>query len=335
MKNIFDFDENDGQSFLNDKPAKGGNAFYKADFQKLIKGKTAYKSRLRFLPNILKEPISTPEGDKIKGEDVITKIRHYVDIKSIKHLCGYYDSPINFGEKEVCPLSKLYFDVTKSKTPDANAIERVENIKYQKKYYSYVLVLEDEQQPELVGKIMILEFGNDIYKKIKLEKSGEKTNVKTNVFSMTSGKDFIFYVTQKKTDKGITYPDYAECEFDANITTLPVFINNEVKRLPLDENGKISSKHSDKVRDFFFTREHELSEYAGKRLTDEQFSRIGEITNWVLGKVGTPSSNNNPSKDDFSVDAASSHNDDDFFNEEKASSPVGATTSDDDDDFFK
>ena len=38
---------------------------------------------------------------------------------------------------------------------------------YSKKYYSYVLVVEDEQQPELVGKIMILQYGKTIKDKIK------------------------------------------------------------------------------------------------------------------------------------------------------------------------
>jgi hypothetical protein len=330
MKNIFDFDENDGQSFLNEKPARTSNNLFKADFTKLKTGKTAYKAKLRFLPNILREPIETPEGTKIKGEDLIEKIRHYVDIKTFTAWCGYYDSPINFGKTENCPLSKLYFDVTKSKTPNANAIERVESIKYQRKYYSYVLVIEDEQQPELVGKIMILEYGIDIYKKLQLEKTGEKTGEKTNVFSMTAGKDFIFYVTQKKTNDGRTYPDYAECEFDGKVTVMPIFANGEIKRLPL-EDGKIPAKLSAKVRDFFFTREKELSDFAPKRLTEEQFARISEITSWVLGKATMPS-NNNPSKDDFSTDIASqpATPNDDFF---QAPASVSATSSDDD-DFF-
>jgi hypothetical protein len=339
MKTIFDFDENDGQTFLNEKPAKGNNSLYKADFNKLKTGKNAYKSKLRFLPNILKEPVETADGLKVKGEDVIEKVRHYVDIKSIKHLCGYYDSPSNFGKDENCPLSQLYFTVTKAETPNAVAIERVENLKYQRKYYSYVMVVEDEQQPELVGKIMILEYGVDIHKKIMMEKKGEKTGETVNVFSMTKGKDFVFYVTQKKTKDNRVYPDYSECEFESKLTSMPIFTNNEVKRLPVEDNGKINPKYSDKTKEFFLTREKELSDYAPKRLTEDQYTKISEITDWVTGKVSMPSGNN-ASKDDFSTDLAStstsSKDDDEFFASSKESATSSASTKkDDDDDFFK
>jgi hypothetical protein len=73
-------------------------------------------------------------------------------------------------------------------TNSKNAIlqEKAKCLKYSKKYYSYVLVLEDEQQPELVGKIMIFQYGKTIKDKILAEKNGEISGVSCNVFEFSS-----------------------------------------------------------------------------------------------------------------------------------------------------
>lgn len=121
--------------------------------------KKGWKSVVRLLPNLTK--------DSKLGQMAVEKITHYVDIKQPKELSGWFDSPKNFGEK--CPLTDLYYTMQNSK--NAILIEKSKQLKYSKKYYSYVLVLEDEQQPELVGKIMIFQYGKTIKDKI----SGEET----------------------------------------------------------------------------------------------------------------------------------------------------------------
>src|SRR5690606_16452654 len=119
------------------------------------------RSVIRFLPNFTKE-------GKV-GQSAIEKITHYVDIKNVKELSGWFDSAKNFNEK--CPLTDLYYSMLNSK--NAILIEKAKCLKYSKKYYSYVLILEDDQQPELVGKIMIFQYGKTIRDKILAEKTGE------------------------------------------------------------------------------------------------------------------------------------------------------------------
>jgi hypothetical protein len=45
---------------------------------------------------------------------------------------------------------------------ECNLNWQIKKLKYSKKFYSYVLVIEDEQQPELVGKIMIMQYGKQL-----------------------------------------------------------------------------------------------------------------------------------------------------------------------------
>jgi hypothetical protein len=65
---------------------------------------------------------------------------------------------------------------------NAILIDKSKQLKYSKKFYSYVLVIEDEQQPELVGKIMIMQYGKQLKTKISSERNGEITGVACNVF---------------------------------------------------------------------------------------------------------------------------------------------------------
>jgi hypothetical protein len=57
---------------------------------------------------------------------------------------------------------------------NAILIDKSKQLSILKKFYSYVLVIEDEQQPELVGKIMIMQYGKQL-NKISSERNGEIT----------------------------------------------------------------------------------------------------------------------------------------------------------------
>ena len=135
-----DFYENDGlfddgldekMEFLNEKSANNNDGIYRVDLKKLKNGKNSWRSVIRFLPNLSKE-------GKL-GQSAIEKISHYVDIKNEKELSGWFDSPKNFGDK--CPLTDLYYTMQNSK--NSILIEKSKSLKYSRKYYSYVLVLED------------------------------------------------------------------------------------------------------------------------------------------------------------------------------------------------
>jgi len=292
--------------FLNDQKKTNNDGIYRIDLTKVKDKKKGYRSVVRLLPNLTKE-------GKV-GNMAVEKITHYVDIKNVKELSGWFDSPKNFNEK--CALTDLYYNMINSK----NAIlqEKSKQLKYSKKYYSYVLVLEDEQQPELVGKIMIFQYGKTIKDKIASEKNGEVSGVPCNVFDLANGKDFVLLVKEITTGDD-TFPDYKNCMFKES-SSLAVYNEEKgsFKNVPVTD-GRVDPKAQVIVKDFLTKRDHELEEYAPKKLTEEQQAKINEIINHLTGKSSTSYSTNKPSSDDFEMDSVVSSgskadvDSDDFF----------------------
>ena len=306
-------------SFLDDKKAVGKDGIYRVDLSKVSDKKSGYKATIRLLPNFTKE-------GKI-GPSAIEKTTHYVDLKQSPDLAGYYDSPKNINPEtgqpfeDKCLLTDTYWSMKNSK----NAIlhEKANALKYSRKYFSYCLVIEDEHQPDLVGKIMIFQYGKTIKDKIAQEKEGEISGEKCNIFSLTSGKDLRLIVKEVQDDKGNTMPDYRMCQFKSSVT--PVSIANkagELKSVPL-EDGKIPTEMQEKVKDFLLSREVEIDDFAPKALTSEQKQKINQIIAQLTGKSTGADMNtmsNEATEDDFSFDDASedstdssSESDDDDF----------------------
>lgn len=304
--------------FLNEaKSSTNNDGIYRVDLSKVKDKKRGWRSVVRLLPNLTK--------DGKVGQSAIEKVTHYVDIKQPKELSGWFDSPKNFNEK--CPLTDLYYTMQNSK--NAILIEKSKQLKYSKKYYSYVLVLEDEQQPELVGKILIFQYGKTIKDKIMAEKNGEISGVGCNVFDLAAGKDFVLVVKEIQTGDE-TYPDYKMSMFKPETTSLPIYFKEKqaFKNAPLNE-GKIEASVQGKIKDFLLDREHDLEEFAPKKLTDEQQAKITEISNFLTGKASSsfsgakqeakPSSDDFEFEDNFTKTAATTtsatEDEDDFFND--------------------
>jgi hypothetical protein len=303
--------------FLNDtKTSNNNDGIYRVDLSKVKDKKRGWRSLVRILPNLTK--------DGKVGQSAIEKITHYVDIKQPKELSGWFDSPKNFNEK--CPLTDLYYTMQNSK--NAILIEKSKQLKYSKKYYSYVLVIEDEQQPELVGKILIWQYGKTIKDKIMAEKNGEISGVGCNVFDLAAGKDFVLVVKEIQTGDE-TYPDYKMSMFKPEATSLPIYFKEKgvFKNAPVTD-GKIEAGIQSKIKDFLLDREHDLEEFAPKKLTDEQQAKITEISNFLTGKASSsfssPKQESKPSSDDFEFE-------DNFA---KTAATTTASASEDEDDFF-
>ena len=307
---------NDKVEFLQERTTKNSDGIYRIDMEKVKDKKKGWRSVIRLLPNLSKE-------GKV-GQSAIEKITHYVDIKNNKELSGWFDSPKNFpGEK--CPLTDLYYQMKNSK--NAILVEKAECLKYSKKYYSYCLIIEDEQQPELVGKIMIFQYGKQISEKIKAEMNGDITGEQCNVFDLSAGKDLTLIV--KETGGVDSYPDYNSSAFKPNTSSLPIY--NEEKRtfknVPLVD-GNIDTKFRNAVKDFLLNREHDLEGFSPKKLTEEQQAKISEISNYLTGKASSSFSKANTapvaSADDFD------------FEEPTAPAPKAKATivEDSEDDFF-
>ncbi len=299
--------------FLNEQKATNNDGIYRVDLKLAKDKKRGWRSVVRFLPNLTK--------DGKVGQSAIEKITHYVDIKQPRELAGWFDSPKNFNEK--CALTDLYYTMQNSK--NAILMEKAKQLKYSKKYYSYVLVLEDEQQPELVGKIMIFQYGKTIKDKISAERNGEISGVPCNVFDLSAGKDFVLVVKEIQTGDE-TYPDYKMSMFKGETTSLPIYFKdkNAFKNAPLVD-GKIDPGAQGKIKEFLTDRDHNLEDFAPKHLDEQQQAKITEITNFLTGKTSSSysgSKESKPASDDFTFDdnftsttatSGSTEEEDDFF----------------------
>jgi hypothetical protein len=300
--------------FLNEqKTATNNDGIYRVDLSKCKDKKKGWRSVVRLIPNLT--------NDGKVGQSAIEKITHYVDIKNQKELSGWFDSPKNFNEK--CPLTDLYYTMQNSK--NAILMEKSKMLKYSKKYYSYVLVIEDEQQPELVGKIMIFQYGKTIKDKIQAERNGEISGVPCNVFDLSAGKDFVLVVKEIQTGDE-TYPDYKMSMFKPETSSLPIYFKEKqaFKNAPLVD-GKIDPNAQGKVRDFLLDREFSLEDFSPKRLTDEQQAKITEIANFLTGKASSSFSN---------AKAEAKPSSDDFDFEDNFSASTSTSVTEEEDDFF-
>jgi len=309
--------------FLQEKTKTSTDGLYRVDLSKAKDKKKGYRAVIRFLPNLTKD-------GKLE-QSAIEKISHYVDIKNPKELSGYYDSPSNFDEE--CPLSELYWTMTNSK--NAILIDKAKCLNYSRKYYSYVLIIEDDQQPELVGKIMVMQYGVTIKDKILAEKNGEISGVGCNVFDPSEGKDFVLVVKEIQTGDE-TYPDYKMSMFKPETSSLPIYFKEQgkFKNAPLGDNGKISPEARGKVTEFLLDREHDIEDFAPKRLTEDQHGKITEIENLLTGKVSNSfneSKSTNATSNDFDL---SDEKEDFEFEDNFSGGDSNATTVDDEDDFF-
>ena len=317
IDDLFNGNLDSKMSILNDqKTTTNNDGIYRVDLSKVKDKKRGWRSVVRFLPNLTK--------DGKVGESAIDKITHFVDIKNPKELSGWFDSPKNFNEK--CALTDLYYTMQNSK--NAILIEKSKQLKYSRKYYSYVLVVEDEQQPELVGKILIFQYGKTIKDKIQAERNGEISGVPCNVFDLKAGKDFVLVVKEIQTGDE-TYPDYKMSMFKPETTSLPIYFKDKAafKNAPLNADGQIESSVQAKIKEFLLDREHDLEEYAPKKLSEEQQAKITEISNFLTGKssgsFNSAKTEAKPSSDDFEFEdnfsnkkaAPASSEEDDFFND--------------------
>lgn len=362
---LFDDEVLDKKSTYDDgSNERGQDGLYRIDLDKVSpeNKNRGYRAVLRFLPNFTEDPefVKAYAGDKYHDEmkvalgpsnyEKITHFLNFSNVDGVKHLMGYYDCPTNinpttqkpYTTEKWGPLAKTYFTLDKS--DNVITKEKAKLIRYSKKYFSYVLVMEDEQQPELVGKIMIFSYGKQIKDIIESERNGETTGLPCNVFSLTKGKDFVLLAkektfTDKSTDKEVKAPDYTKSRFFETTTTISLPVkddNGGIKKwvnVPL-EDGKIKKEHQDKIVTFLLARDHELESFAGQAWDEDTQAKISEAIDYLTGKTsgglssGSSSSSDEDDVDDFSFDQVSN----DSTNESN-DSDSDSDDSDSDDDF--
>lgn len=245
-------------SYLNDRK-KGEDGLFRPSLDQAVDKKTYYAT-LRILPNLRK--------DGTLGATAIEKHLHYAKFPNNADIQGYYDCQKNFKD-EKCSLCDMYWALHNSKNPVEQG--KKELIQRSTKYYCYVLVIEDENNKENEGKILIFPFGQKIKEMIAAQKNHPKKSC--DVEDLSAGKDFNF-VMKKLNDR----INYDSSSFDA---VSPIKING--KPLPLDANGKIEAKYREKVKSFLMEREKELEDYLPKKWSDDDRTKVNKILNVISG----------------------------------------------------
>lgn len=148
---------------------------------------------------------------------------------------------------------------------EAEGNEAMKNIakkrKRATKYYACVYVVKDQFNPDAVGKVMIYEFGPQIFKKIEqLAKPEFEDDKPIDPFDMWSGADFKIKIVGKEmpSDKGgkVIVPNYENSEFA----------------------GPSEFLNDDEEREAMFKKTHDLSSFLKVKSFDELAERYKKVT---------------------------------------------------------
>lgn len=268
IENVDIFDSIDAQSETLDFLEKKGSSLDGIYRPKITDKKKGYVATIRFLPNLSKD------GKVLQA--AIEKHQHYVDFKNYPELQGYYDCMKNFTDK--CDFCTMYWKLKNSK--NASDHEKAELISRNTKYYSYILVIEDEQNRELEGKIMIYPYGYKIKEKIKNEKDGNNPDkTPCNVFDLANGKDFELNIKQLG-----DYPNYDSSIF---LKVSPIKIQGKTAPVETDpktgKNKIVNPKVKEKITNFLMERTVNLEDHLAKEWTAEDRYKVQQILDTLVG----------------------------------------------------
>lgn len=312
---LFDINADDDSMSVFDKKGKNLDGIYRPGLETAKDKSKGYFATIRLLPNFMKV------GDEItKGASAFEKEVHFAKLPIETELYGYYECNKNFEPK--CDLCTLYWKLNKSKN-EAD-VEKSKLISKTSKYYSYVLVVEDENAPELEGKILVFPFGYQIKEKINQQRTGElsSTKEKINVYSLTQGKDLKLIIKSKgNSAEKITY------ESSSFLETSAIKLYNEANKTwhpaPVGPDGKFAEKVQEKVLNFLLKRDVELEAHLPKPWDDEMKAKVAKVIAYLSGNdvaIASRQANAGSSKasQEFEkTDVTNSTTADDFFSIEE------------------
>ena len=266
VENVDIFDSIDAQSGTLDFLEKKGGAMDGIFRPKITDKKKGYVATIRFLPNLTK--------DGKVAQSAIEKHQHYVDFKNNPELQGYYDCMKNFTDK--CDFCTMYWKLKNSK--NASDVEKAELISRNTKYYSYILVVEDEQNRELEGKILIYPYGYKIKEKIKDQKDGISGDP-CNVFDLANGKNFKLVIKQLG-----DFPNYDSSTF---MDVSPILVGGRKIPVEVDEKtgkNKITNVKAKKmITDMLMERTVNLEDHLAKEWSSEEKYKVSQILEILNG----------------------------------------------------
>ena len=111
------------------------------------------------------------------------------------------------GKDEYNPISDLYWNLVKSGNQSYKDFAyKVMGLNEQ--HTALIQVLNDENHPEYVGKIMVFRFGKTLYEKLATETTGTSYTEGQDPFELFGGKNFLLSITDKGGNN-----NYDKCQF--------------------------------------------------------------------------------------------------------------------------
>lgn len=291
-----------------DKEERNQDGLYRPSLENAKDKTKGYQATIRFLPNFFKDE----DGVVKKGQISIKSHVHYANIQGDQDLTGYYDCNKNFDPK--CDLCTIFWKLNKSKN-EAD-VEKSKLINRSTKWYSYVYVIEDENNPELEGQILVFGYGAQVKEKINQQRTNELGTGKCNVFSLTEGKDFRLIIKSKGEGREkVTY------EGSTFLETSPVKLFNPANKswvkVPI-KDGKIEAKVQNKLLQTLLDRKTELENFEPKVWDDDTKAKVEKIIAYLTGD------------DVFTADRQASHASKESSKKiEEDTTPVDSQTADD------
>jgi len=196
----------------------------------------------------------------------------------------YVDCPSSVGQKSL--LQDTYWKLKKSESIADQKL--AQNFSRRQQFASLVQVIEDKHNPDLVGKILIYQYGVKIHKKIMGEMKPQYGSPHIP-FDLFTGKGFLFNITLVS-----GYNNYDECKFLTE--PVPVKIGSENISEKSPENLQI-------IVDFLKENSPDLDVYGYREWTDEVNEFVltvirntvpkGRISEALLKKSNTQNANTN------------------------------------------
>lgn len=222
------------------------------------KNETEYKAKVRFLPffqthQLTEEEIAQRDDDATEEERptmYVTKHIHHINFPNdnpLQKFNGYYDCQQDLGND--CDLCDLYWALYDRREESQRFVDLVDKqngpLKRWTRIAGYVYVIEDNNNPENVGKILLWEFGVKILKIIEELEEDEEINA----FDPFNARPFKVKVTPQQ---GSRFMSYDLCSFTGNKG--PISIWNEKKGAFV----KLPAEYDDETDTYTPTKETEL-----------------------------------------------------------------------------
>jgi hypothetical protein len=150
------------------------------------KGKNGtFTAVVRFLPN--------PHVQDPSKDSIVMKYNVYLK-NPITNSGRYVDSPSTIGADD--PLSQMYFQLYNSNNAQAKKVAN--DFKRSQNFYSIIQVVDCQDDPSLVNKILVWRYGKKIYEKLEQEMTPAFEGAEPNYpFDLFSGRLFKVIATKQ------------------------------------------------------------------------------------------------------------------------------------------